>query len=77
MLHNTYDNCKICGEPIKKGYLTLWKDGDYYCAKCQIDLNRKIEYKTILQRRRNELKRQIIELEIELGENNILEIMYH
>ena len=76
MQNNNYDECKICGEQIKKGYLTQWKDGDYYCAKCQIDLNRKIEYKTILQRRKLELKQQLIELEIELGENNTIEIMY-
>ena len=25
----------------------------------------------------NELKRQILELEIELGENNLIEVMYH
>lgn len=77
-MHNRiYDKCKICGESIKRGYLTRWKDGNYYCAKCQIDLNRKIEYKTILQRRKYELKEQLIELEIELGENESTEIMYH
>lgn len=77
MQHNGYDKCKICGEPIKKGYLTQWKDGDYYCAKCQIDLNQKMEYKTILQHRKLELKQQLIELETELGENYTIEIMYH
>lgn len=76
MQNNNYDNCKICGESIKKGYLTQWKDGDYYCAKCQVDLNRNIEYKTILKRRKYELKHQLMELEIELGESDIIEIMY-
>lgn len=76
MQNNGYDECKICGEPIKKGYITQWKDGDYYCVNCQIDLNRKIEYKKILQRRKYELSKQLHELEIELGENDKIEIMY-
>jgi len=77
MHNNCYEKCKICGESIKKGYITQWKDGNYYCINCQIDLNREIEYKTILQHRKLELKQQLIELETELGENNTIEIMYH
>ena len=77
-MHNrVYDKCNICREPIKKGYLTEGKDGNHYCAKCLIDLNRKIEIKVIMQRRKNELKQQLSDLEIELGENNAIEIMYH
>ena len=52
MLEHTYDECKICKEPIKKCYLTEGSDGNYYCAKCLIDLNRKIEYNEILKRRK-------------------------
>ena len=69
--------CKICREPIKKGYLTQGKNGDYYCAKCLIDLNREIEFENVLKRRKNELKKQLLEIEFELGENNIFDIMYH
>jgi hypothetical protein len=77
MLENTYDECKICKEPIKKCYLTEGRDGNYYCAKCLIDLNRKIEYNEILKRRKIELKRQLIEIEFELEEERSYEIMYH
>mgnify|MGYP006282990803 CR=1 FL=1 len=69
--------CKICKEPIKKTYLTRGDDGEYYCTKCLIDLNRKIDFENVLKRRKNELKKQLLEIEIELGENNILDIMYH
>ncbi len=68
--------CKICWEPIKKGYLTQGKDGEYYCAKCLIDLNREIEFINVLKKRRNELKKQLFEIESELGENNYPKIMY-
>jgi len=77
MQNKVYDNCYICGEPIKKGYLTQGHDGNYYCAKCLIDLNRKIEIKIIMQRRKYELKKELIDLEIELGEEKAIEIMYH
>lgn len=70
-------NCKVCGEPIKKCYLTRGKDGNYYCAKCLIDLNRELDYERILKRRKKELKKQLTDIEIELGENNIFNVMYH
>lgn len=77
-MHNRiYGKCKICKEPIRIGYLTEGKDGDYYCPNCLIDINRRIDIKSILKRRQNELRRQLAELEIELGENQSIDFMYH
>jgi len=73
MMDNDYKidgNCEICGEPIKKGDLTLHKSGKYLCAKCQIDLNREMELREIYIRRRIELLNQLHEIDIELGIDN-------
>lgn len=77
MQNREYDTCFICREPIKKGYLTEGKDGNHYCAKCLIDFNKKIEIKSIMLRRKNELIRELAELEFELGENKTIDVMYH
>ena len=77
-MHNrVYDKCKICGEPIRIGYLTEGKDGKHYCANCLIGINRKIEIKSIMKRRQNELRQQLAELDIELGEDQAINVMYH
>lgn len=76
MQHKERGYCKICREPIKKGYLTHGNDGNYYCAKCLIDLNREIEFENIIKKRRDELKKQLLDIENEIGENNYPSIMY-
>ncbi len=59
--------CKICKEPIVFGDMTKRKDGNYYCVICHIYLNRNIEFKEILYKRKNELLFQLGELEFEIN----------
>ena len=63
--------CKICKEPIVLGDLTLHKSGQYLCCNCQIDLNKEVEFKEVLRRRRKEIMEQLYELNKELDVNNI------
>jgi len=56
--------CFICGTDIVKGYMTRWKDNNYYCVNCQIDLNRELEYNQIIENRKKELREQLQELEM-------------
>ena len=65
--HKIDSKCDFCGEPIKKGDMTLHESGRYLCVSCQIDLNRKTEYKDILRKRRKELLVQLSEINKELG----------
>lgn len=51
--------CYICGTDIVIGEMTLWKDGNYYCACCQIDLNRQIEFDKIINNRKKRVERTI------------------
>lgn len=76
MRNEEYTQCEICGEEIKKGYMTQWRDGKYYCINCQVDLNNKIKHENILQRRKYELMDQLNEIQIELKENHHINLMY-
>jgi uncharacterized Zn finger protein (UPF0148 family) len=64
--------CFLCREDIAKGDMTRWKDGKYYCCNCQIDLNRKLEYDKIIEKRKKELREQLDELENNL-DNEVIE----
>jgi len=54
--------CLICGTDIVIGDMTRWKDNNYYCANCQIDLNRKLDYDKIIDNRKRELEEQLEEI---------------
>ena len=64
--------CEICGEPIVLGNMTLHKSGKYLCAKCQIDLNKDIEFKEVLRRRRSEIMIQLSEIDSDLEVNSCI-----
>lgn len=64
--------CLICKEQIVLGDMTRWKDDKFYCAKCQVYLNRGLEYKEILKKRREDLLRELYEIDIVIeGETDV------
>ena len=67
-------NCEICKTSIVLGELTLSKDGRYLCALCQIDLNKGIEFRNILVKRRLEILEQLHEIDEELNVENRIEV---
>jgi len=74
MGNKIYGHCEICHNSIVLCALTLSKDGRYLCALCQIDLNKGIEFKEILRKRRLELMEQLHDIDEELGMEKRIEV---